>query len=149
MIERRKIIKSQSSPPVQKFSKRKERVGELNVSNASRATHRKPNNANHRRSLSPSLFQTRARERERELSLPRSAVKERERERDLWKNQPERRERARDLSRSRTFRLVAEPRDAIFSLKPRARARAHTKKKRKTRTFVIKIPGTGGGAGAN
>ena len=35
-------------------------MGELNVSNASRATHRKPNNANHRRSLSLSLSLSRA-----------------------------------------------------------------------------------------
>ena len=92
MIERRKIIKSQSSPPVHKFSKRKERVKSERIKriNASRATHRKSNNANHRRSLSLSLFQTRA--RERELSLPRSAVKEkdrrtkreREREREIF-----------------------------------------------------------------
>jgi hypothetical protein len=139
MIERRKIIKSQSSPPVQKFSKRKERVGELNVSNASRATHRKPNNANHRRSLSLSLSlsNARARERERELSLPRSAVKqkdrrtkrERKRERSLEKSARTERESPRSLSLSNVSISSGATRRNFLSQTARARARTFKKKR--------------------
>jgi hypothetical protein len=66
-------------------------VGELNVSNASRATHRKPNNANHRRSLSLSLSFKRARARERERAFTSALGGKTERQTD------EKREKEREI----------------------------------------------------
>ena len=128
MIERRKIIKSQSSPPVQKFSKRKERVGELNVSNASRATHRKPNNANHRRSLSLSLSLSNARARERAFTSALGGKRERKRERSLEKSARTERESPRSLSLSNVSISSGATRRNFLSQTARARARAYKKK---------------------
>jgi hypothetical protein len=79
-------------------------VGELNVSNASRATHRKPNNANHRRSLSLSLSLSNARARERAFTsalggkTERQTDEKREKEREIFGKISQNGERAPAIS---------------------------------------------------